>query len=82
MVGFRFPAYAEGIEVAGYHLHFVADDRRRGGHVLDSRLDRLRVARSTPPTTSTSSCRRRSTSAIPDGSRRETHAAIAAVEGG
>jgi acetolactate decarboxylase len=38
MVGFRFPAYAEGIEVAGYHLHFVDDDRRRGGHVLDSRV--------------------------------------------
>jgi len=37
MVGFRFPAYVEGIEVAGYHLHFVDSERRRGGHVLDSR---------------------------------------------
>ena len=37
MLGFRFPAYAEGIEVAGYHLHFISDDRARGGHVLDSR---------------------------------------------
>jgi acetolactate decarboxylase len=36
MVGFRFPAYVEGIEVAGYHLHFVDGDRRRGGHVLGS----------------------------------------------
>lgn len=36
MLGFRFPAYAEGIEVAGYHLHFISDDRRRGGHVLGS----------------------------------------------
>jgi acetolactate decarboxylase len=36
MVGFRFPAYVEGIEVAGYHLHFVDTARRRGGHVLDS----------------------------------------------
>ena len=26
MVGFRFPAYVEGIEVAGYHLHFVDSD--------------------------------------------------------
>lgn len=43
MVGFRFPAYAEGIEVAGYHLHFVSADRRRGGHVLDSRSRALRV---------------------------------------
>ncbi|MBS1676773.1 MAG: acetolactate decarboxylase [Actinobacteria bacterium] len=37
MVGFRFPAYVEGIEVAGYHLHFVDTARRRGGHVLGSR---------------------------------------------
>ncbi len=37
MLGFRFPAYVEGIEVAGYHLHFISDDRARGGHVLDSR---------------------------------------------
>jgi acetolactate decarboxylase len=37
MVGFRFPAYVEGIEVAGYHLHFVDADRTRGGHVLGSR---------------------------------------------
>jgi len=37
MLGFRFPAYVEGIEVAGYHLHFIDRERRRGGHVLDSR---------------------------------------------
>lgn len=43
MVGFRFPTYAEGIEVAGYHLHFISADRRRGGHVLDSRSRGLRV---------------------------------------
>ncbi len=43
MLGFRFPAYAEGIEVGGYHLHFISEDRRRGGHVLDSRAGRLRA---------------------------------------
>src|SRR5436190_3542898 len=37
MVGFRFPEYAEGLEVAGYHLHFVDAERRRGGHVLSCR---------------------------------------------
>ncbi|HEX7246131.1 MAG TPA: acetolactate decarboxylase [Solirubrobacterales bacterium] len=37
MVGFRFPAYVEGIEVSGYHLHFVDEARERGGHVLGSR---------------------------------------------
>ncbi len=43
MVGFRFPAYVEGIEVAGYHLHFISEDRTRGGHVLDSRAAGLRA---------------------------------------
>ncbi len=43
MLGFRFPAYAEGIEVGGYHLHFIDAARRRGGHVLGSRCGDLRV---------------------------------------
>ncbi len=44
MLGFRFPDYAEGIEVSGYHLHFISADRRRGGHVLGSRASEpLRV---------------------------------------
>lgn len=47
MVGFRFPAYAEGIEVGGFHLHFVDAARRRGGHVLDSECERA-VARLDP----------------------------------
>jgi acetolactate decarboxylase len=43
MLGFRFPTWVEGIEVAGYHLHFISADRSRGGHVLDSRSRGLRV---------------------------------------
>jgi acetolactate decarboxylase len=35
VVGFRFPDYGEGIEVSGYHLHFISGDRTRGGHVLE-----------------------------------------------
>ncbi len=34
LVGFRFPSYVSGLEVEGYHLHFVSDDRSCGGHVL------------------------------------------------
>jgi acetolactate decarboxylase len=37
MLGFRFPDYVEGIEVGGFHLHFISADRGRGGHVLSSR---------------------------------------------
>jgi acetolactate decarboxylase len=43
MLGFRFPDYAEGIEVGGYHLHFISADRLRGGHVLASRSNGMRV---------------------------------------
>ena len=35
LVGFRFPAFSDGLEVPGYHLHVVTADRSRGGHVLD-----------------------------------------------
>jgi acetolactate decarboxylase len=43
MLGFRFPDYAEGIEVSGWHLHFISEDRSLGGHVLDSRSSTLHV---------------------------------------
>jgi acetolactate decarboxylase len=35
VVGFRCPPYVKGINVPGYHLHFVASDFGSGGHVLD-----------------------------------------------
>jgi len=35
IVGVWFPDYMAGVNVAGFHLHFIADDRRRGGHLLD-----------------------------------------------
>ena len=44
LVGFRFPDYASGFEVPGYHLHFISGDRTRGGHVLDCRLNRGTLA--------------------------------------
>jgi acetolactate decarboxylase len=43
MLGFRFPEYVEGIEVAGWHLHFIGEDRSRGGHVLDCHVETAHV---------------------------------------
>jgi acetolactate decarboxylase len=43
MLGFRFPTYVEGIEIGGYHLHFIDADRARGGHVLDCLGDGVRM---------------------------------------
>ncbi|MCL4144247.1 UNVERIFIED_CONTAM: hypothetical protein GTU68_061646 [Idotea baltica] len=34
MVGFRFPEYTKEINVPGYHLHYLDDARKKGGHVL------------------------------------------------
>ena len=30
-----FPDYMDGINASGWHLHFVSDDRKHGGHVFD-----------------------------------------------
>ena len=30
-----FPDYMDGINAPGWHLHFVSDDRKHGGHVFD-----------------------------------------------
>lgn len=35
IVGFKTPDYVKGINVPGYHLHFITEDRTAGGHVLD-----------------------------------------------
>ncbi len=80
MVGFRFPTYVEGIEVAGYHLHFAAADRRRGGHVLGSRSRGLRV-RIDPSNDLHVELPPRVELADP-GLAAETHAAVEAVERG
>ena len=34
VVGFRCPPYVAGVNVPGYHLHFISQDRSFGGHVL------------------------------------------------
>lgn len=46
LVGFVFPAWAGGVEIPGAHLHAIAADRTRGGHVLHARVGpgTLRVA--------------------------------------
>ncbi|AIX75353.1 acetolactate decarboxylase [Mixta calida] len=39
LIGFRTPQYMQGINVAGYHEHFITDDRQGGGHVLNYSLE-------------------------------------------
>ena len=35
VLGFRCPAFVKGVNVPGYHLHFISKDRKLGGHILD-----------------------------------------------
>lgn len=43
LVGFRTPAYMAQLNAAGYHFHFLSDDRRAGGHILDVTAGPVRV---------------------------------------
>lgn len=38
IVALRCPDYVEGINLPGWHLHFISDDETKGGHLLDMSL--------------------------------------------
>jgi acetolactate decarboxylase len=38
LVGVYFPDYMDGINMPGWHLHFLSEDHTLGGHVFDMRL--------------------------------------------
>lgn len=35
VIGIYVPPYMAGVNMPGWHLHFLSEDRRRGGHLLD-----------------------------------------------
>jgi len=47
IVGFYCPDYIQGINVTGYHLHFISADRKSGGHILGGAIKagKVQVAR-------------------------------------
>lgn len=38
IVGIYCPNYMEGLNSVGWHFHFISDDKKKGGHVLDLSL--------------------------------------------
>ncbi len=38
IIGFRCPAYVAGVNMPGYHLHFLTKDKNAGGHVLEFQI--------------------------------------------
>ena len=43
IAGFRCPEYVKGINVPSYHFHFITEDGKAGGHLLECRLHNVRV---------------------------------------
>jgi acetolactate decarboxylase len=43
IVGFRCPEFVKGVNVPGYHLHFLSSDLSSGGHVLDFEITEAKV---------------------------------------
>ena len=43
IVGFWSPSYVRSINVTGWHLHFLTDDRKGGGHLLNCSAQALEV---------------------------------------
>ncbi|WP_230842083.1 acetolactate decarboxylase [Gloeobacter morelensis] len=43
LAGFWTPPFAAGINVPGYHLHFISAARKLGGHLLECTIDQVTV---------------------------------------
>jgi acetolactate decarboxylase len=43
MVGFWCPGYVDGINVPGYHIHFITGDRKSGGHLLECQMENVKI---------------------------------------
>ncbi|MDD5170392.1 MAG: acetolactate decarboxylase [Syntrophales bacterium] len=41
--GFYTPLFMPSLNVPGYHLHFISDDRRQGGHLLSCTVKSARI---------------------------------------
>jgi acetolactate decarboxylase len=44
IIGFRSPDFVQGINLPGYHFHFISADRKVGGHLLGCRIEGATVA--------------------------------------
>jgi len=44
LVGFKTPEFAKGVNVPGYHIHFITENKSAGGHVLDFELENGKVS--------------------------------------
>jgi acetolactate decarboxylase len=43
LVGYKLPAFMEGAHISGYHFHFLSDDKKSGGHIIDLIADDITI---------------------------------------
>ena len=43
IVGLWCPEYVGGVNVPGYHFHFISEDRTMGGHLLDASFEKAQA---------------------------------------
>lgn len=43
LAGFWCPAFVSGVNVPGFHFHFISDDRKSGGHVLGLETGQIKI---------------------------------------
>ncbi len=43
MVGFWLPEYLKDINISGFHFHFISDNEKSGGHVLECNLKNVQL---------------------------------------
>lgn len=43
VIGFRCPSFVKGLNVPGYHLHFITEDRKAGGHILECSMKNVKA---------------------------------------
>ena len=43
LVGSWFPGYMKGVNVPGYHFHFITEDKKAGGHLLECQVQNVLI---------------------------------------
>ncbi len=43
LAGFYTPRFMESLNAPGYHMHFLTEDRRHGGHLIECALKKVRI---------------------------------------
>ena len=43
IVGFWFPTYMKGLNVPGYHFHFITKYKKAGGHILECQIEDVSI---------------------------------------